>query len=104
MTLTTQVAWLGAGKTDHLPLPWSKIVSKLEALHGLNKPNGVFCPFIRFPQDPDFIPCLGVVISIENRESIQVRFASVAEYEAKSGKQAPRPISPDDCYGGWPLP
>jgi hypothetical protein len=100
--IVVQVAWLGAG--SELPLPWSKTVSRLEFLHGLTKPSGTFCPFLRFPLDRAFLPCPGIVISVENDPSIQVQFASVAEYEANSGKRAPRPISPNDCYGGWPLP
>jgi len=100
--LAVQVSWLSVGAD--LPRPWSNIVSKLEFLHGLIRPTGTFCPFVRFPLDPDHILCPGVVISVENRKTIQVQFVSVAEYEAISGKRAPRPISPDDCYGDWPLP
>jgi hypothetical protein len=100
--IVVQIAWLGAG--PDLPLPWSKTVSALELLHGLIKPSGTFCPFIRFPLNRAFLACPGIVISVEKNPSIPVQFASVAEYEASSGKRAPRPISPNDCYGGWPLP
>jgi len=100
--IVVQIAWLGA--EPDLPLPWTKTVSALEFLHGLTKPSGTFCPFVRFPLNRAFLPCPGIVISVENEPSIQVRFESVAEYEVSSGKRAPRPISPNDCYGGWPLP
>jgi hypothetical protein len=99
-----EVSWLGASEAGDSPLPWSAIVSSLETLHGLHKRDGAFCPFVRFPLARNSTPCSGVMISTGDNEGVQVFFTSVAEFEAKSGKPGPRPISPDDCYGGWLLP
>jgi len=98
------VGWLGGGQADDLPRPWSAVVAKLEIVHGLRSPQGAFCPFIPFPVARNIIPCPGVVISVRGRQDIEVRFDSVADFEAKAGKPAPRPMSPDDSYGGWLLP
>jgi hypothetical protein len=99
-----QVGWLGTHGSDDAPLPWSAILSSLQLLHGLHKSDGSFCPFIRFPLSRELVPCAGVVVSVGDAEAIEVRFMSVAEFEAQASKPAPRPISPDDCYGGWRLP
>jgi hypothetical protein len=99
-----EVSWLDALKADDSPLPWSAIVSNLEMLHGLRKRNGTFSPFVRFPLARNSTPCPGVMILTGGHEGVQVRFTSLAEFEAKTGKPGPRPISPDDCYGGWLLP
>jgi hypothetical protein len=99
-----QVGWLGTARSANAPLPWSATMSSLQLLHGLHKQDGAFCPFIRFPLSRDLLPCVGVVISAGGAEAIEVRFISVAEFEARTGKSAPRQISPDDCYGGWQLP
>jgi hypothetical protein len=99
-----RVHWLGTYGSEDAPLPWSATLSSLQRLHGLHKPDGSFCPFIRVPLSRDLIPCAGVVISVEDTEAIQVRFVSVPDFEAHTGRSAPRPISPEDCYGGWLLP
>jgi hypothetical protein len=99
-----KVGWLGTAGSGDVPLSWSATLSSLQTLHGLHKPDGGFCPFARFPLSRDLIPCDGVVISVGDAESIEVRFISVAEFEAQAGKPAPRPMSPDDSYGGWRLP
>jgi hypothetical protein len=101
---SVKVGWLGAGDTNDPPLPWSAMLSSIEFLHGLSNRNGAFFPFIRFPLAREFIPCPGVLILVGDHEGAQVRFTSVAEFEAKTGKPAPRAISPDDCYGDWRLP
>jgi hypothetical protein len=99
-----RVDWLGTHGSEDAPLPWSATLSSLQRLHGLYKPNGSFCPFIRFPLSRDFTSCAGVVISVEDTEAIEVRFVSVTDFEAHAGRSAPPPISPEDCYGGWRLP
>jgi len=104
LACTVRVGWLGAPGSDDAPLSWSATLSGLQRLHGLHKPDGSFCPFIRVSLAHELIPCTGVVISVEDTEAIEVRLVGVAEFEAQAGKPAPRPISPDDCYGGWQLP
>jgi hypothetical protein len=99
-----QVDWLDAHGFDDAPRRWSATLSSLQRLHGLHKSDGAFCPFIPDPLSHDLIPCAGVVISAENTEAIQLRFVSVPEFEAQTGRSAPRPISPDDAYGSWQLP
>jgi hypothetical protein len=99
-----QVGWLGANGSENTPRRWSATLSSLQRLHGLHKPDGAFCPFIRDPLSRAFIPCPGVVFTVENIAAIQLRFVSVPEFEAETGRSAPPPTSPDDAYGGWRLP
>ena len=101
---TVRVGWLGVPGSGDAPLPWSATFSSAQRLHGLHKPDGSFCPFIYIPRSRELIQCPGVEISIQDTELFQIRFVSVPEFEVQTGRQAPRPISPDDCYGGWLLP
>jgi hypothetical protein len=101
---TVQVDWLTTEGRHDAPRGWSGRMSGLQRLHGLHKPDGTFCPFIRAPLSLVFMPCHGVTVWVEDAGTIQVRFVGVSQFEAQTGKPAPRPMSPDDCYGGWPLP
>jgi hypothetical protein len=104
LRILADVAWLAAPEAGDVPLPWSAAVSTLEILHGLRKQNGAFCPFMRFPLARDRMPCAGVTISVRKHGNVEVRFKSPVEFEALAHEPAPRPISSDDCYGGWRLP
>ena len=66
-------------------------------------------PFVRQPDSGGARPCVGVTIlaAAPNgaaRQDAEVRFLDLGAFEARSGRVAPGPISPDDAYGGWPLP
>jgi hypothetical protein len=99
-----RVDWLGAQGSEHAVLPWFGLVSSPHRLYALQAFDGSFCPFIRFPSPEGFLPCSGIMISIENDLTIEVRFVSATEFESRTHRVAPRPMSLDDCYGGWPLP
>lgn len=99
-----RVDWLNAEGRRDAPRGWSSRLSGLQRLHGLHEPGGTFCPFIRTPLSPGLPPCHGLTISVEHAEVIQVRVVSAPQFEAQTGKPAPRAMSPDDCYGGWRLP
>jgi hypothetical protein len=99
-----RVEWLGADGSPNAPCGWSARLSGLQCLHGLHRPDGTFCPFIRAPLSPGLTPCQGVAISVDDAGVVQVRFVSAPQFEAQTGKPAPRPMSPDNCYGGWRLP
>lgn len=97
-----EIGWL---ETDGATGPgaWSALLSSFQGLTGVDA-RGEFRPFIRFPCSGEFAACGGVAMSVRGSERVEVRFVSCAEFESRTGRPAPRPMSPDDRYGGWRLP
>ena len=98
------VGWLTTVGTKDAPLSWSGAPTSLQVISGLRDASGTLCPFVRFPLSPEFKPCIGVLMSADGRDAIEIRFVDVAEYEGRSGKSAPPPMSVHDSYRGWLLP
>jgi hypothetical protein len=99
-----KVSWLDPSGAQKSPLPCSAVVTSFQVVSGLRNASGRLLPFIRFPLSAACTPCAGVRISTSDGLGIDVHFVTVAEFEARTGRPAPGPMSPDDSYGGWLLP
>lgn len=98
-----RVSWLGATHSNE-PLRWSSQLTSFRRLFGLRRCDGGFQPFIRAPLSGDVAPCAGILLVFEGAPEIKVQFVDASQFEAQTGRPAPRPISLGGSYGGWRLP